>query len=140
MSQDHLETWFSSFRAGLGANDNASETDFPRLYRKLLVCHEFVYDRNRSNCISNDTGVLTVSSQFIPPKIQAKPRSISIELNDFDYKDTINAKLIPYEEHMNAQKASEVETIIKEKIKRMTKSSCQMCFGVFRENEKENDS
>lgn len=109
-----------------------------RACNKLLVCHEINYDGKRSNCISNETGVLTVSSEYIPSKMQTRLQIIPIEV-DFDYYATINEKLEPFDEHLNAYVATEVERKIIEKIRMANKTKCLQCIRVFQHDEKSND-
>lgn len=137
-SQDHLETWFSCIRRGLGSNDNPTAAEFKRLYRKLLVCHEVTYDGNKANCISNETGILTVSSEIIPGSMKKKSVYEVHEI-EFNYEEVINEELEPFDVHLNAYAALTIE----EKITRSLlkhKKKCRLCINVFPENEKINDN
>lgn len=107
-SQDHLETWFSCIRRGLGSNDNPTAAEFKRLYRKLLVCHEVTYDGNKANCISNETGILTVSSEIIPGSMKKKIVHEVHEI-EFNYEEVINEELEPFDVHLNAYAALTIE-------------------------------
>lgn len=136
-SQDHLETWFSCLRRGVGSNDNPSAPEFKRLYRKLLVCHEITYDGNKANCISNETGILTVSSEIIP---QTKS---NLNLNpvpevDFNYYEVINERLERFDMHLNAFAAFEIERKLMRKMKKR-KEQCMLCIQTFQENHKVDD-
>lgn len=138
-SQDHLETWFSCVRRGLGSNDNPSAAEFKRLYRKLLVCNEIVYDGNKANCITNETGILTVSSAVLRPiRDQNSNRAHEVVEIDFSYYDTINEELEKFDEHLNAYAAFRLEAKMKRKIKK--RGVCKDCADVFFENAKVEDS
>lgn len=137
-SQDHLETWFSCVRRGLGSNDNPTASEFKRLYRKLLVCHEVTYDSNRANCISNETGILTVSSEIVP---QPTKEHIPNEIHeiDFNYYEVINNQLEKFDVHLNAYAAFRVELKLTQNIQ-THKEKCMSCLRAFHENEKVYDS
>lgn len=137
--QDHLETWFSCVRRGLGSNDNPTAAEFKRLYRKLLVCHEITYDENKANCISNETGILTVSSEIMSQSLKKKAVHEVHEMEDLSYYDVINEGLEPFDLHLNAYAASMVEKKIKQRTDRL-KNKCTSCIQAFRENEKTVDS
>lgn len=62
LSQDHLETFFSLIRNGLGRNDNPNVSQFSSTFRKLLVCHPLTTSLGQ-NVISNATGILTKSAE-----------------------------------------------------------------------------
>lgn len=135
-SQDHLETWFSCVRRGVGSNDNPSAAEFKRLYRKLLVCHEITYDGNKANCISNETGILTVSSELIP---RTKERNLNkVPEIDFNYHEVISERLEKFDMHLNAYAAYTVERKIRENIQKH-KEKCMSCIQAFQENEKVDD-
>lgn len=106
-SQDHLETWFSCVRRGVGSNDNPTAPEFKRLYRKLLVCHEITYDGNKANCISNETGILTVSSEIIPRTKERNHKEV-LEI-DFNYHEVISEDLEKFDVHLIAYAAFRVE-------------------------------
>lgn len=137
-SQDHLETWFSCIRRGLGSNDNPTATDFRRLYRKLLVCHEITYDGNKANCISNETGILTVSSDIFPQPTEKLNMNEIPEL-EFNYHEVMNEELEKFDEHLNVYAASRVELTLKRNIQ-THKEKCMSCIQVFQENEIANDN
>lgn len=136
--QDHLETWFSCIRRGLGSNDNPTPAEFKRLYRKLLVCHEITYDGNKANCISNETGILTVSSEIMSRSIEKKNVHVEHEI-DFNYHDVLNEELEPFDVHLNAYAAFMIEEKIRQSLERH-KRKCLSCIQVFQENEKIDDS
>lgn len=137
--QDHLETWFSCMRRGLGSNDNPTAAEFTRLYRKLLVCHEITYDGNKANCISNETGILTVSSEIMSQSLNKKAVHEVHEMEELNYYDVINEDLEPFDLHLNAYAASMVEEKIKQRTDRL-KNKCVSCSQAFQENEKTVDS
>lgn len=136
-SQDHLETWFSCLRRGVGSNDNPSASEFKRLYRKLLVCHEITYDGNRANCISNETGILTISSEIIPHTKNERNHSQVPEV-DFNYNEVINEKLEEFDMHLNAFAGYRIEKKIREKVQKQ-KEKCMTCIRAFQENDKVDD-
>lgn len=120
----------------LGSNDNPTVIDFKRVYRKLMVCHEIVYDGNKGNCITNETGILTVSSEIVPkPASSQYGRSKLIDLDDVNYEEFINEELEKVDEHLNACIASKVEQKI-EHMHQRQKNKCKLCLKVFHENEK----
>lgn len=137
-SQDHLETYFTLVRSALGANNNPTPLQFKGVYRKLLVCMPHVSARS-GNCILNSTNVLTVSSGIQPEKkskalqfLQIKP--LEVDMSKFD--ELIQADEEPYEQHLRAYVASQVEKKIIGKITSQSKIACQDCLSVFSENPK----
>lgn len=138
-SQDHLETWFSNVRRALGSNDNPSPYEFQNIFRKLLICHQFVYNGQHSNCeIDRNFPVLTVPARHVSkmePNIM-EAREIEIE---FDYHATVNQPISSFDEHLNAYTASTVENVIIQRIKYNRKKECLNCQSVFDENIKAND-
>lgn len=137
LCQDHLETWFSCVRRGVGSNDNPTASEFKRLYRKLLVCHEITYDGNKANCISNETGILTVSSEFVPKSKMGENVNEILEI-DFSYHEALNEKLEKFDEHLNAFAAFKVQRKIIQNIQ-THKEKCASCIEVFQENERVDD-
>lgn len=127
----------------LGSNDNPTTEEFKRIYRKLLICHEIVYKNDRSNCIPNDTGVLTVSSRL--PKQQCTVDTVfstspfKIESDEFNYHTTINENLEKFDQHLYSYVASTIECKLIENIKWRHKQECSQCIDVFYENELAND-
>lgn len=128
-----------SFIIIIGSNDNPTANDFKRLYRKLLVCHEVVYDGKKANCISNETGILTVSSEIVSGTANEsnecpKPDLINLKKLNFNYEEAIDEELEKLDEHLNAYAASKVEEKIKYTIQTQ-KHKCKKCLRVFHENE-----
>lgn len=123
-----------------GDNDNPSAREFEGIYRKLLVCKEIVYKNNYANCISNDTGVLTVSSaRPKPSKADGTPaQSYEIEI-EFDYLAAIDEEIDKFDQHLCAYIASSIETKIKDTIEKCSKKECIECICVFAENSKFQD-
>lgn len=114
------------------------------MYRKLLVCHEVVYDGKSANCITNETGILTVSSELHPKAGQARHQShqpILLEPDefDFDYHVAINEEIEKFDEHLNSYAASKIEDKIKKSIQ-IRNAACKECYQVFQKNEKICDS
>lgn len=129
----------------LGSNDNPSAYEFKSIYRKLLTCHQIVYRGHRANCISNETGVLTVSSRQLPQKPsqgleRGSNRSGDGTDFDFDYMAAIHEDIEKFDEHLNALIASSIENTIWKKLEQNTKLECEECKSVFIENQKIDDS
>lgn len=138
-SQDHLETWFSSERRALGSNDNPSPYEFQNIFRKLLICHQFVYNGQGSNCkIDQSFPVLTVPANHFSKMAPNILEASEVEI-EFDYHDAITQTISNFDEHLNAYSASTVENVIIQKIKYAKKKECRNCFDVFSENIKAND-
>lgn len=143
-SQDHLETYFSLIRGSLGWNNNPNEIQLKSAYRKLLVCMPYLSARN-ANCILNSSNVLTVSSAQQPsqPLQPSQPsfehvEEIEIEVDIFH--DLLNENINPYEKHLIAIAATNIEKKIYENISKRSLSACQDCLNVFSENLKIFDS
>lgn len=103
------------------------------------MCHEVVYDGKKANCITNETGILTVSSEIACQSKCRQPRQSAITDLNFNYQEAIDETLEKFDEHLNAYSASEVESRVKYKI-RKEKNNCQQCLKVFHENEMISDS
>lgn len=110
------------------------------IYRKLLVCKEIVYTNKYGNCVSNDTGILTVSSerpqQSIATDTFEQGKVFEIE---FDYDTAVEESMEKFDQHLCAYIASTIETKIIEMIKKQHKKECSDCIAVFTENEKADD-
>lgn len=125
----------------IGSNDNPTANEFKRLYRKLLVCHEVVYDGKKANCITDETGILTVSSELVSESANSaksrQPRQTApVDLDELDYlyHEIIDEELEKFDEHLNAYAASKVEEKIKHAI-RTQKNKCNQCLQTFHQNE-----
>lgn len=125
----------------IGRNDNPSTEEFKSIYRKLLVCNEIVYRNDRANCITNETGVLTVSSA-VPKKkstvVESLMLSTTLEI-DFDYDEAIHEELEKLDQHLCAYLASTIETEIIKHAKKAFKKECYECIAVFYENDTSNN-
>lgn len=93
-----------TFNNILGNNDNPSAEEFRAIYCKLLVCNNIVYKNNYGNCITNDTGILTVSSapainQCIVDHTSQRGDRFEIE---FNYDEAIKEQIEKFDEHLNA--------------------------------------
>lgn len=135
-SQDHLETWFSCVRQATGSNDNPSPYEFENIFRKLLICHQFVHNGHSSNCkVDESFQVLSVPvshrSNEAPDISEACAKDIEL-----DCHAALNQPLGYFDQHLNAYSASSVENQILKKIKYATKKECQDCQFVFEENPK----
>lgn len=147
-SQDHLETFFSLIRGGLGANNNPNTQQLKCAFRKLLICTPFLSAKG-TNCIISATNLLTVSSeQQSTQKPRKQPLSEtssrvieSIEMKfEADYNGLINSERDEYDQHINAYLASIIENNIIEKNIARSVSGCKDCLNVFPENIRINDS
>lgn len=116
--------------------------EFESIYRKLLACKEIVYKNNYGNCVTNDTGVLTVSSGHRHKQTSekctiettfVKGKSFEIE---FDYLGAIGEEIEKFDEHLNAFIASKIEQNLLNIMKKHHKKYCQQCNEVFAENTK----
>lgn len=124
-----------------GSNDNPSAEEFRSIFRKLLVCKEIVYRNNYGNCISNDTGILMVSSarpvhQRTATNTLRIGRILEIELN---FEEVIQENIGKFDEHSCAFNASTIEDKLIQTMNRCHKKYCVECIQVFEENEKAND-
>lgn len=129
----------------VGRNDNPTTEDFKRIYRQLLVCNQIVYknDYTKSNCITDDTGVLTVSSYHEKSKVDSSTQravhsNITFEI-EFDYFEAINEELQKFDQHLCVYTASTIESTIIANLKKSHKNKCSNCIAVFYENEKADD-
>lgn len=136
-SQDHLETWFSTVRRALGSNDNPSAFEFKYIFRKLLICHQFVYNGLKSNCHIDNIPVLTVPVKHVRNMKPNIAHVLAVDI-DFDYESAINQSLSCFDDHLVSYIASAVENEIISKIRYFTKTQCPGCLPVFSENIKVN--
>lgn len=140
-SQDHLETYFSLIRSSLGLNNNPNEQQFSAAYRKLLLCVPHL-SAGGCNCnIDHVNKLLTVSSAEEPALQQDQPNELEKEIEiGVGYDELLHVSLDPYEQHMCAFLASQMEQKIIHHTVIAKKSACQECSKVFGENPKINDS
>lgn len=139
--QDHLESYFSLVRASLGANNNPNKSQFQSAYRKLLFCCPHI--SGNTNCsLEFPNALLEVSSasrslaqSSIDTVIRAKELEILL-----DYDTLVNSELDPYEQHLSAIVASNIEKEVLKSIKVRSVSACQGCLNIFNENLKCNDN
>lgn len=106
-----------------------------------MVCNEIVYkNENKSNCITNDTGFLTVptssASQLSKNRYTDTGATFEIEL---DYYSAIEKEIEKFDQHLNAYIASTLEKKIIEKITISNKQECAQCIHVLEENVKFED-
>lgn len=142
-SQDHLETYFSLVRAGLGGNNNPNVQQFRSTYRKLLFSSPHISGEIKQNCyvefpknlLDISSEVMTISSSAWNRLLCARTIEINMEIDIF-----FNTEMEPYDKHIYALVASDVQEEIIRKIRNQTKASCQDCLNVFRENDKIYDS
>lgn len=122
-------------------NDNPSAAEFQAIYRKLLVCKEIVYKNNYANCMTDDTGVLTVASSRSADKPTADYTFESGNLFEieFDYYAAIDEEIGKFDQHLNSFIASTIESKLTETMKRCHKKECSQCIEVFNENDKVED-
>lgn len=105
------------------------------------MCNEIVYkNENKANCITNDTGFLTVStssaSQLSKNRYTDTGGTSEIEL---DYYSAIENETEKFDQHLNAYIASTIEKKLIEKIKSCNKQECAQCIHVLEENVKFED-
>lgn len=116
-SQDHLETWFSTVRHALGCNDNPSTYELKNIFRKLLICHQFVYNGQNSNCkIDDSCPVLTVPAKYVSRMAVNILEASEVEIT-FDYHEAIMKPISSFDEHLNAYSARTVENLIVQRMK-----------------------
>lgn len=140
-SQDHLETFFALLRLGLGNNINPTPQQFEARYRRLLVCSPYL-NAEKTNCNINVTNTLLVSSsaQYSSTTNDRSQQLIQPIEIDLDYNYVINQPKDPYNEHMCAYIASNVEMAMKQRMKSHHRLECQDCIDVFDECPKVQDS
>lgn len=144
-SQDHLETYFSLTRNGLGNNTNPNTRQFQSAYRKLLFCSPHISGEMRTNCcVEFPHQLLNVSSGIISsPKRETRfsklsqVKALEIEMN-YASLTTIDTNL--YNQHVYALVASDIEAKITKRIQMQKTLSCQDCLDVFKVNKKIDDA
>lgn len=103
------------------------------------MCNEIVYKNDKGNCISNDTGILTVSSRAIPqPSKQRTDQGDTFEI-ELDYFQAVEEQIEKFDQHLCANIASVIETALIAKMRRYKKQECVRCIDVFEENLKFQD-
>lgn len=141
--QDSLETWFSLIRASLGHNFNPNPLQFEMAYRKLLFCTPHICKTTQTNCnVEFPSTLLNVSSAATAKpqcQVNAVLQSNSIEI-EIDFDTVINMVLEPYDQHLFALTAMDIENEIIWTHKAQNVSKCQDCLNVFAQNVKINDS
>lgn len=95
-----------------------------------------MYKNDYANCITNDTGILTVpfGSRSKQSKVQsafAQSYEFEIELN---YFEAINEEMDKFDEHLCVYTASIIETKIRERVERCHQKECLRCIYAFKEN------
>lgn len=140
-SQDHLETFFSLIRCSQGGNDNPNTVEFRSAFRKLFVCHPLLTSADH-NTITDATGILTISSAAkklsLPANLDQSPE-FDLEI---DYDEVICNELDsvePYDKHMNASIALDIQDEVTKAMNRANKKNCSECANVFAQNRKIND-
>lgn len=140
--QDSLETWFSLVRSSLGHNYNPNVQQFEMAYRKLLFCTPHICKTVQTNCdIELPSELLHVSSAATStPRCQVNEvlHSELIEI-EMDFDLIVNVELEPYDQHLFALIASDIETEVLRTLKAQHVSKCQDCLNVFMENPKISD-
>lgn len=94
---------------------------------------------DRSNCILNDTGILTVSS-VLPNQGRTDDtvflaRAFEIECDKFDYDSAVNDDIEKFDQHLCSYIASTIESTLIKNIQKCHKKECFQCIEVFYENE-----
>lgn len=140
-SQDHLKTYFSMIRNSLGRNENPNSAEFRSAFKKLLVCHPCLTSRDH-NSISNATKILTVSSatKKKPPIHDAdEPIELEDEIDRVEMIENEIEGMEPFQHHMYAFAALEIEKLMKTFMSRSKEKWCSQCADVFNENSKIQD-
>jgi len=88
LSQDHLETFFSTVRSRCGYNNNPSAKEFKITYKKFLV-HHHVSGSQYGNCLP-ESMLKNVSSNKLPDSILEIEQTIDEELELSHDNDHIN--------------------------------------------------
>lgn len=135
-SQDHLETWFSTVRRALGSNDNPSAYEFKYIFRKLLLCNQFVYNGHKSNCNIDNMKVLTVPAKYGAKNMKPSLNEVRELEVEFDYNTAIDEPMNSFDVHLFSYIASTIENQLISKIQRFHKKECSDCLSVFNENAK----
>lgn len=106
-----------------------------------MVCKEIVYKNDYANCISNDTGILTVSSAQPNQQRNANDTFASGQIFEieFDYEQAIKENIEKFDEHSCAFIASTIESKLIQTTGRYHKKYCAQCITAFDEDEKVND-
>lgn len=144
-SQDHLETYFSLLRSGLGNSVNPNVEHYRSAYRKLLYCSPHISQSVKTNCnvefpnqlltVSSKSAQVTQNSDSVRSILSAEGIEISM-----DYDELISITLEPYDQHIYALVASTIEMEVSRNIQIQKLSACQDCLKVFTENDKIVDS
>jgi len=123
LSQDHLETFFSSVRSRCGYNNNPSAKEFKTAYKKLLV-HHHVSGSQYGNCLP-ESMLKNVSSNKLPDSI-LEIEQTNEELELLHYNDHINMyKVSAYVENVTHYIAGFVAKTVSQKI------NCLFCKQVL---------
>lgn len=103
-----------------------------------MICKEIVFKNDYGNCVTNDTGILTVSSRKVKSNEQFTIESILSQTNafeiEFDYHYALDEEIEKFDEHLCAFTACRIEQKIKENIKRSHRKECSQCIDIFNEN------
>lgn len=121
------------FRNSLGRGDNPNPIEFGAAFKKLLICHPLLTSVDH-NCISNATGILTVSSRCKKKSVTSLNRDKTFELElDESYEEimvTEMGTMNPYEEHMCSYLAFCVEEKFHQNVK-LFRYKCITCANVL---------
>lgn len=106
-----------------------------------MVCKEIVYKNDYANCITNDTGILTVSSALPNEKCTVKETLMASTRFGikFDYHEAIHEVLEKFDQHLCTYTASIIESKIIESMSKAHRKECFQCIAVFNENEAADD-
>lgn len=136
LSQDHIETFFSSIRMRGGYNNNPSAKQFCSAYKKLLI-HNQVSGSQYGNCISildqTELSIVNVGPDSI---IDSSTETENVDSNitmsvEHNYLETIS-RLTPFVENVSAYIAG---FVVKQVIKKI---NCSICIQFLSSKNTEN--
>jgi len=117
-SQDHLETFFASVRARLGANNNPSVKDFQAIFKRFLVHQEIKVVSGNSSC-QDTANFLTFPASVLTSS--RKNRNYLVEATEFEEVspevEEIVASLTNFKEQVLGYIAGYVVRMVRRKVK-----------------------
>ncbi|CAI6355044.1 unnamed protein product [Macrosiphum euphorbiae] len=130
ISQDHLETFFSTVRSKGGYNNNPSAKEFKTSYKKLLV-HHHVSGSQYGNCLPES--MLSKSYNIPDSIVNEKEEQLEIvpQNQDHDYFN-VCIKASPYVENVTEYIAGFVARKVIRKI------NCEICKTFLIDNDNSN--
>lgn len=126
LSQDHLETFFSSVRQKGGFNNNPTSKQFQTAYKKLLI-HNEINGSQYGNCIaildSTQMSVVTVGPDNIVGN-ESDQEKVNTIMHDHDYFEALK-RLTPYIDDVS----SYISGFVVKKL--LKKINCKTCHPYF---------